>query len=122
MSVSIKWQGDDVLALANKASGEALQKGARIITAQANRNVRKHKINRQGGYGRKPGFVAKQIEPGPTKANGKPVGSVMLHFPAFQVEYGVKHYRTGKKTTPLRFLWNAVEQKKNAILQALKGL
>jgi len=59
MSVSIKWQGDDVLALANKASGEALQKGARIITAQAIRNVRKQKINRQGGYGRKPGFVAR---------------------------------------------------------------
>lgn len=106
---------EEVFEAANRASGEALQQGARVITAQAIKNVRKLKLKRPGGYGRVPGYVATQIKTGPTRAKGKPAGSIVLGHPGFQVEYGTNRNRERL------FLHRAVQDKKWEVLNILKG-
>jgi len=119
-TVAIRWRGNDVLRIVERASGAALQKGARIITAAAVRNARKHKLKRPGGYGRTPGYVARNIKTGPTRAKGKPAGSILIGFPGFQAETGTRGRGRAKRSKALNFLHDAVRDRKGAVLEALK--
>ena len=112
--ITFDWRGEELVKAAAKATGRALQRGAQIISDEAIKNVAKHKLKKRGGYGKVPGYLQTVIGTGPTSARGESVGTVLVGFPAFQVEYGT---RRSKK---VYFLHDAVQSKKWEVLEALK--
>ena len=113
--IKVFWDTDGLNKVMITVQAEAYRRGARAVTAQAIRNVRKHKLKKPGGYHKTPGAMARQIKTGPTKALGKPAGSVLLHWPGLPAEFGTK------RSKPLHFLKKAVETKKDVVLKAVRN-
>jgi len=105
----------DLLSAIDGASEKALNAGAKVIAAAAIRNVAAHKLSRPGGYHKTPGAMQEQIRTGPTKARGKPAGSIVLGFPGMQVEYGTK------RSTAVHFLKDAVTDNIEAVGHAIRN-